>query len=99
MWKTLWCKKDASTRVPHTLAQQEGKKPCVRCPLFLSCLNIAGIFWSCFLRDVACISQEDFLSNGEMCFGSVVLAIDAVLGSLNGKILRINKSWVQYFPW
>ena len=34
-----------------------------------------------------------------MCFGGVVVAIDAVLQSLKVKILLIiNKSWVQSFP-
>ena len=30
-----------------------------------------------------------------VCFGGVVVAVDTVLRSLKGKILRINKSWVQ----
>ena len=70
----------------------------VRWPTLSKFLNIASSFWSCFLVDTACISNEDFLSNTEMCFG-VVVAIDTVLRSLKLKILlRINKSWVQNFP-
>ena len=48
-------------------------------------LNIAGIFWSCFLLDTPWISKEDFLSKAEMCFGGVLVAIDTVLRSLKGK--------------
>ena len=99
MWKALWSKNDASIRVPHTLAQQEGRKPDVRWPTLSKFLNIAGIFWSCFLLDTAFISKEVCLSNAGMCFGGVVVAIDTVLRSLKGKmLLRINKSWVQNFP-
>ena len=82
----------------HTLAHQEGNKPDFQLCTLSKFLNIAGIFWSCFLLDTACISKEDFLSNAGMCFGGVVVAIDTVL-SLKGKILlRINNSWVQNFP-
>ena len=83
----------------HTLAHQEGNKPDFRWCTLSKFLNIAGIFWSCFLLDTACISKEDFLSNAGMCFGGAVIAIDTVARSLKGKmLLRINKSWVQNFP-
>ena len=83
----------------HTLAHQEGNKPDFRWCTLSKFLNIAGIFWSCFLLDTACISKEDFLSNAGMCFGGVVVAIGTVLRSLKDRILlRINKSWVQNFP-
>ena len=99
MWKTLWRKKCASIRVPHALAHLEGNKPDLWWPTLSKFLNIAVIFWSCFLLDTACISKEDFLSNTGMCFGGVVVAIDTVLRSRKGKILRINKrGWVQNFP-
>ena len=54
--------------------QQKGNKP-----------DVAGIFWSCFLLDTACILNEDLLSNAGMCFDGVVVAIDTVLQSLKGK--------------
>ena len=83
----------------HTLAHQEGSKPDFRWCTLSEFLNIADIFWSCFLLDTAFISKEDFLSNAGMCFGGVVVAIDTILRSLKGKILlRINKSWVGNFP-
>ena len=83
----------------HTLAHQEGNKPDFRWCTLSKFLNIAGIFWSCFLLDTAFISKEDFLSNAGMCFGGAVIAIDTVARSLKGKmLLRINKSWVQNFP-
>ena len=83
----------------HTLAHQKGNKPDFRWCTLTKFVNIAGIFWSCFLRDTACISKEDFLSNTGMCFCGVIVAIDTVLRSLKGKILlSINKSWVQNFP-
>ena len=83
----------------HTLAHQEGNKPDFRWCTLSKFVNIAGIFWSCFLHDTACISKEDFLSNTGMRFCGVVVAIDTVLRSLKGKILlSINKSWVQNFP-
>ena len=83
----------------HTLAHQEGSKPDFGWCTLSKFLNIAGIFWSCFLLDTACISKEDFLSNAGMCFGGVVVAIDTVLRSRKGKILlRINKSWVENLP-
>ena len=83
----------------QTLAHQEGNKPDFRWCTLSKFVNIAGIFWSCFLRDTACISKKDFLSNTGMCFCGIVVAIDTVLRSLKGKILlSINKSWVQNFP-
>ena len=78
MSKTLWRKIDASIRVPHASAQQEGNKPDVRWPTFSKFLNIAGIFLSCFLLAIACISKAHFSSNAGMCFGGV----DRVLRSL-----------------
>ena len=99
MWKFLWRKNDASIGVPHALDQQEGNKPDVWRPTLSNFLNIAVIFWSCFILDTACISKLDFLANAEMCFGGVVVAKEKVLRSLKGKILlRINKSWLQNFP-
>ena len=96
--KNLWVKTMRLLECQHTLAQQEGNKPNFRWCTLSKFLNIAGIFWSCFLLDTACISEEDFLSNAGMCLSGVVVAIDTVL-SLKGKILlRINKSWVQNFP-
>ena len=71
--------------MPHALVHQEGNKPDFRWCTLSKFLNIAGIFWSCFLLDTACISKEDFLSNAGMCFGGVVVAIDTVLRSLKGK--------------
>ena len=83
----------------QTLAHQEGNKPDFRWCTLSKFVNIAGIFWSCFLHDTACISKKDFLSNTGMCFCGIVVAIDTVLRSLKGKILlSINKSWVQNFP-
>ena len=69
----------------HALAHQEGSKPDFRWCTLSEFLNIADIFWSCFLLDTAFISKEDFLSNTGMCFGGVVVAIDTVLRSLKGK--------------
>ena len=83
----------------HTLAHQEGNNPDFRWCTLSKFLNIADIFWSCFLLDSACMSKKYFLSNAGMCFGGVVAAIDTVLQSLKGKILlRINKSWLYNFP-
>ena len=83
----------------HTLAHQEGNKPDFRWCTLSKFLNIAGIFWSCFLLDTACISKEDFLSNAGMCFGGAVVAIDTVLRSLKGKtLLKINKVGNRIFP-
>ena len=97
MWRFFWRKNDASIRVPNALARQEGNNPDVWSSTFSKFLNVAVIFWSCFL-DTACISNEDFLSKAGMCFGCLVVAIDTVLQSLKGKILlAINKSWVQNF--
>ena len=82
----------------HTLAHQEGNQLDFRWCTLPKFLNIAGIFWFCFLLDTACISKEDFLSNAWMCFGGVIVAIETVLWSLKGKmLLRINKSWVKNF--
>ena len=44
MRKTLCRKNDASIRVTHALAQQEGNKPDVRWPTLSKFLNIASIF-------------------------------------------------------
>ena len=81
----------------HALAHQEGNKPDFKLCTLSKFLNIAGIFWSCFLLDTACISKEDLLSNAGMCFGDIVVAIDTVLRSLRGKILlRINKYYAEF---
>ena len=82
----------------HALAHQEGNKPDFKLCTLSKFLNIAGIFWSCFLLDTACISKEDFLSNAGMYFGGVVAAIDTVLSLKEKILLRINKNWVQNFP-
>ena len=39
--------------------------------------------------------KPGFCAKAAVCFGGVVVAVDTVLRSLKGKILRINKSWVQ----
>ena len=95
----------------HTLAHQEGSKPNFRWCTFSKFLNIASIFWPCFLLGTAWISKEDFLSNAGMCSGGVVVAIDTILRSLKGKILlRIsqgisqkcsnqNTKVVRFYPW
>ena len=68
----------------HILAYQEGNKPDFR--------------WFTLSKFFA-YQRKIFLSNAGMCFGDVVVAIDAFLRSLKGKILlRINKSWVQNLP-
>ena len=90
MWKTLWRKNDASIRVSHALAHQEGNKPNLRWPTLFKFLNTVGIFWLCFLLDTACVSKEDFLSNAGMCFGGVAVAIDTVLQSFSGANDRIE---------
>ena len=44
------------------------------------------VFFDCvFFLDTAFTSKEDLLSNAEMCFGGVVVAIDTSLESLKGK--------------
>ena len=63
--------------MPHALAQEEGNKADVWWSTLSKFLNIASMFWSCFLPDTACISKEDFLSNAGMCFGCVTVAIDS----------------------
>ena len=52
--------------MPHALAQQEGNKPDVPWPTLSKFLNIAGIFWSCFLLDTACTSKEFFIKRWNM---------------------------------
>ena len=80
MWKTLLRKNDASVRVPHAIAHQERNKPDFWWPTLSKFLNVAGIFWSCFLLDTACISKEDFLSNA-----GIGLALDG------GQALEIKR--------